>query len=186
MVVEHIYPMKRDQQGTRACWEEAARTLLNHLFQGRSVAHITIGDPLIYSTSYYLLEALTEQIGSDRIHIVPGISAFQAVAARLGDTLTIQDDRMTIMSAADLSAVKQAVEACETLVLYKAGKRLDDLRRILGECGVLERAKAVFYAEQGDRETVVHDLQEDVPGTVGYMATVIVNTGRRYWTTRSE
>ena len=147
LVVEHTYPMKRDQQGTRDCWNDAAKTVAAHLAEGRSVAHITIGDPLIYSTSFYLLEALNGGLANDRTHIVPGISAFQAVASRFGEAVTIQDDRLTLMSAADLAAVEEALAHCETLVLYKAGSRMAALRDLLRRKGMLDRARAVFYAE---------------------------------------
>jgi precorrin-2/cobalt-factor-2 C20-methyltransferase len=180
-ICEHTYPMNRDQEATRACWERAAQTVADHLAAGRSVAHITIGDPLIYSTSFYLLEALGHAVADDRIHIIPGISAFQAVASRFGDALTIQDDRLTLMSAADLTAVEGALDHCETLVLYKAGRRLKALRELLERKGLLGKARAVFYAEHEGRECVVSDLCAPLPDAVGYMATVIVDVGRRQW-----
>jgi len=185
-VVEHDYPMTRDLERTRACWGGMAGRVADWCGADRSVVQITIGDPLIYSTSSYLLEALDDRLPPERVHVVPGISAFQTVAARFGTPLTLQEDRLTLMPATDLGAVERALDGCETLVLYKAGRVLPALRDLLARRGLAPSSRAIFYAGQGERETVVTDLtgvDEAFLRGVGYMATVIVHVGRRPWFT---
>jgi precorrin-2/cobalt-factor-2 C20-methyltransferase len=63
-VVEHIYPMERDAEQTARCWKQMADLAVARLLQGKSVAHITIGDPLIYSTCAYLLEQIGDRTRS--------------------------------------------------------------------------------------------------------------------------
>jgi precorrin-2/cobalt-factor-2 C20-methyltransferase len=184
-VIERIYPMRRDPDATRAAWAESAAVFAARIAAGRSVAFITLGDPLLYSTAAYLIEALTALVPPDRLHVVPGISAFQAAAARFGEPLTVQEDRLTLMSAGDLAAVAAALDACETLVLYKAGGRLAAIRALLEERGLAGQGRAISYVEREGDETVMRDLSEAVDDG-RYLTTVIVHVGRRAWREGAE
>lgn len=183
-VWEHVYPMTRDEESTRASWRGVAERAAAAVHAGRRVAQVTLGDPLIYATSAYLLAELAALLPPERIEIVPGISAFQAAGARVGDVLLTQEDRLTLMPGTDLKAVAEALDHCETLVLYKAGRSLPALRDLLAERGLAEHARALFYVEQGDRETVVRSLagvEDEALRAAGYMATVLIRVGRRGW-----
>ncbi len=183
-VVEHVYPMSRDLDRTLHSWARVADRVAVECGAGRSVAQITIGDPLIYSTSSYLLGLLEGRLPEDRVHVVPGISAFQAAAGRFREALVLQEDRMLLMPATDLGAVEEALDRCETLILYKAGRNFWALRNLLERRGLASTARAVFYVDQGGREALVRNLslaEPDTLGGVGYMATVIVHVGRRRW-----
>lgn len=181
-VVEHIYAMERDPQKTHQSWLEIAQEIAQWLAQGLSVVQITLGDPLIYSTSHYLMAGLREcKVLPHQMVVVPGISAFQASAARVGQSLTIQRGRMTLMSGDDALAVREALQHCETLVVYKSGKPLEALREELRLAGVLDRSVLACYAEQKN-EFICCDLENlqsaDLPG---YLSTLIVFKGERPW-----
>lgn len=181
-VIEHIYPMKRDAAKTRACWAEVATEVAARTGAGRSVVQVTIGDPMIYSTSAYLLESLAELLPPEQIHVVPGISAFQATASLLGEPLTLQEDRLCMMPATDMQAVEQALDCCETLVLYKVGPRLRPLGALLEKHRLLDGARLACYVEQNGREAIFRDFREALSDDGhGYMSTVIVRVGRRSW-----
>jgi precorrin-2/cobalt-factor-2 C20-methyltransferase len=181
-VIEHVYPMKRDAARTRACWALVAEEVAARVSAGLSVVQVTIGDPMIYSTSAYLLESLAELLPPQRIHVVPGISAFQAGAALLGEPLTLQEDRLCLMPATDMDAVEHALDGCETLVLYKVGPRLRQLGALLEERNLLDQARLACYVEQNGREAIFRDFREALSDeNHGYMSTVIVRVGRRSW-----
>jgi precorrin-2/cobalt-factor-2 C20-methyltransferase len=181
-VIEHIYPMKRDSAQTRACWAEVAVEVAARIGAGLSVVQVTIGDPMIYSTSSYLIESLVELLPADRIHVVPGISAFQATASLLGEPLTLQEDRLCIMPATDMEEVALALDRCETLVLYKVGPRLSRLGALLAARNLLDCARLACYVEQDGREAIFRDFREALcDESHGYMSTVIVRLGRRSW-----
>jgi precorrin-2/cobalt-factor-2 C20-methyltransferase len=181
-VIEHVYPMKRDAVRTRSCWAEVAEQVATRTGAGLSVVQVTIGDPMIYSTSAYLLESLAELLPPERIHVVPGISAFQASAALLGEPLTMQEDRLCMMPATDLEAVERALNCCETLVLYKVGPRLRQLGALLEKHQLIDGARLACYVEQNGREAIFRDFREALADeTHGYMSTVIVRLGRRLW-----
>ena len=180
-VIDHVYAMKRNTADCHNNWAEIAEVVSARCAQGKSVVQITIGDPLVYSTSYYLITELRKLIPNDKITVIPGISAFQAIAAKFGDALTIQEDRMTLMPATCLTQVEKALKHCETLVLYKAGKKIKALTTLLEKYDLIDSAKAVFYAEQEGREFITTDLRQVVNKQPGYMATVIIHIDRRAW-----
>lgn len=209
-VIEHSYPMTSNAGRTSRCWRAAAKMVARECRAGKAVVQVTVGDPLIYSTSVYLIEHLQKMLPAARIRFVSGITAFQAMAARLGEALTIQDDRLMLLPATDLPAVDRAFKQCETLVLYKVGHRLPQLISLLRRRRLLSKARLAGRVEQPGREIVLPNLMlgnfkavgRGVPGLLrrskafgyegwtepsennlltGYMSTVIVHIGRRKW-----
>jgi precorrin-2/cobalt-factor-2 C20-methyltransferase len=180
-IIEHVYAMNRDQSETVASWKEAAQKVINRIESGKSVAQITLGDPLIYSTSHYLLQELFGALAPEHIHVVPGISAYQAAGACFGESLAIQEDRVTLMTATDMVEVENALDNCETLVLYKAGRSLGPLADLLERRGLLDRARAACYVEQPNRQLLTTNLRDLVDTKQGYMATIIIQIGNRRW-----
>lgn len=180
-VIEHVYPMERDAGRTGVCWNAMADLVAERCRAGQSVAHLTIGDPLLYSTAAYLLQQLAIRLSAESLHVVTGVSAFQATAAIAVRPLTLQEDRLLLMPATDLAEVERALEHCETLVLYKVGPRARALRDLLVRRNLAQHAFMVCYAEQGDKEVVVASLESLPEGRLGYLSTVIVHVGRREW-----
>lgn len=175
------YPMQRNGNNTRERWNRVAKEVLEKLKQGKSVAMITIGDPLIFATTSYLLYGLADELDRAKIHLIPGISAFQIAASRFHDPLTLQEDRLTLMSATDLVAVENALAHCETLVLYKAAGVIDKLLELLKKRNLLKSSKLISCVEQGDGELLVDNLENWLPGELNYMTTMIIRTGNRDW-----
>ncbi|TYO99266.1 precorrin-2 C20-methyltransferase /cobalt-factor II C20-methyltransferase [Geothermobacter ehrlichii] len=175
------YPMQRDDQATRARWQKLAEQVAAHCRRQRAVVQVTLGDPLIFATSSYLLQELQHRLPADNIHIVPGISAFQTGASRFGEALTLQEDRLLLMSATDLEMVAGALDHCETLVLYKAGPVIEPLLALLAERKLLGSARLFSCTEQGDGELLVDNLENWRPTPLNYMTTLIVHVGRQNW-----
>jgi precorrin-2/cobalt-factor-2 C20-methyltransferase len=175
------YPMSRNHELTRKRWQKLAATVLDNCSQQRSVVQVTLGDPLIFATSSYLLAEVTDQLAADQIHIVPGISAFQTGACRFGEALTLQEDRLTLMSATDLSAVEEALDYCETLILYKAGGVINELLALLDQRKLLGSSRLISCADQRDDELILASLENWQPQELNYMTTMIIHSGRRLW-----
>ncbi|MFZ2633140.1 MAG: precorrin-2 C(20)-methyltransferase [Desulfosalsimonadaceae bacterium] len=180
-IVEKVYAMNRVASDTVNFWKNVAEDIHAWVQAGKSVVQITIGDPLLYSTSHYLLEALSDRLMPDEIHVIPGISAYQAAGAKFRQSLTIQQGRLMVMTATALDQVEAALDQCETLVLYKAGRLVNELIDLLERRNLLHCAHIACYAEQPDREFLSTDLREARNGKHGYMATVIIYIGRQGW-----
>lgn len=175
------YPMKRDSLSTRERWFTVARQVEGWCASGKSVAMLTIGDPLIFATTSYLLQGLETGLDKNKIHVIPGISAFQIAASCFRDALTLQEDRLMLMSATNLNAVETALSQCETLVLYKAAGVMTELLALLDKYQLRSAAHLVSAVEQGAAELVLDDLQNFSPATMNYMTTMIIHCGRRSW-----
>ncbi len=180
-IIVNNYPMERNGHKTRERWQLFAKDVVKRCAAGESVVQITLGDPLIFATSSYLLQSLTDLMPKANIHVVPGISAFQTAASRFVETLTLQEDRLTLMSATDLHAVENALAQCETLVLYKAGGCIEALMELLRRHNLLDRARLVSCCEQGDNELLVADLSCWQIQPLNYMTTMIVKISNRSW-----
>jgi precorrin-2/cobalt-factor-2 C20-methyltransferase len=180
-VIEHVYPMRRSEEEVRGSWMQAARLILRNCRLGKTVTQVTLGDPHIYSTCAYVLPMVEQELGRDRVHVIPGITALQASASRFIQPLATQEDRVTLMPGSDPALVAKALDHCETLVLYKVGKNLKELAVILRKHGLEDRVRVVFNVEMGDREKVYTDIHQAEQHEPGYLACVIVYAGRRRW-----
>lgn len=180
-ILELIYPMVRDDTATRAFWRQAAVDAAERVKRGQKVVQVTIGDPLIYSTSSYLLAELVDLLPKECIRIVPGISAMQAAAAAFRQELTLQEDRMLLMPGHDVAAVEQALDHVETLVLYKVAGSLPLLQQMLRRRGLAGNARLAAYVERPDRQILLNTLDGPIPEGLGYMATLIIRVGSKTW-----
>ena len=179
-VIEHIYAMERNAEQTAQSWRTMADLTCDRIARGQSVAHITIGDPLIYSTCSYLVDQLDGRIPADHIHVLSGISAWQAPSALVGETLMTQNDKLTLLPADRLDAVEEALKHSETVVIYKIGPRINGLIDLLKRMDLIDRARLVCYAEQ-EKQRIYLNLAEAHDERLGYMSTMIVRVGMKGW-----
>ncbi|MGC9962029.1 MAG: precorrin-2 C(20)-methyltransferase [Acidimicrobiales bacterium] len=157
----------------------AAEHLLPMLDGGERVAFVTLGDPNIYSTFSALTDALHELRPSLRIETVPGIMAFQELAARTGVALLDGTESLRLVTALDGPGdVEVAVEDLDAaVVVYKGGRHLPAIVAALERAGRLDGAVfGELLGLPGERFGAVAD-SGDRPAT--YLATVIVPPSRR-------
>lgn len=79
-----------------------------------------IGDPTLYSTAAYLLEAFTD-LGADiETEFIPGISAHSLAASCAKRFMAMGQDIFTIIpGTADPQRIRQALSACDSAAIYK-------------------------------------------------------------------
>jgi precorrin-2/cobalt-factor-2 C20-methyltransferase len=151
----------------------AAGTIAAYLDQGE-VAFVTLGDPLTYSTFSSVAAAVRARRPATVVEQVPGIMAFQALAARTGTTVTDESQRLVVRTALGGEDVREDLEDPHaTVVLYKGGRRLPDLAEAATAAGRLDRAVAgELLGMPGERVGSLADVAADGPAS--YLATVIV------------
>lgn len=89
-----VFSMAREMRDRQQAWSDNANQVADALRQGKSCAFVTIGDPLIYSTYSYLLRRVRELLPELEVETIPGITSFQAVAAR--NNLPLVENRETL------------------------------------------------------------------------------------------
>lgn len=154
--------------------EEAAAVLEGYLGTGQEVAFVTLGDPLTYSTFTSVAAVVRRLRPATVVEQVPGIMAFQALAARTGTAVTDERQRLLVRTALDGEDVAVDLDDPDvTIVLYKGGRRLPDLAKAAAAAGRLDGAVAgELLGMPGERIGPLSDLAADGPAS--YLATVII------------
>lgn len=156
----------------------AAERLAPLLRAGEDVAFVTLGDPNMYSTFSALCAALHELEPGVAVETVPGIMAFQELAARSGVVLLDGTEHLRLVTALDGTAdLKEALADPDgAVVVYKGGRHLPAIASALDEAGRLEGA--VFGELLGLPGERVAAVAEAASGPATYLATVIVPPAR--------
>lgn len=175
-IVVHQFPMTSDRSRLVPAWQEAAALIAAHAEAGRSVAFITIGDPLFYSTFIYLLRILREQWPQLPIEIVPGISSINAAAAQAALPLVEGDEKMVVVPAT--AGIEQIIEALahhETVVLLKVKPLFAEILDLLRATG--RKHSTVFIERVGSpRQKVLSDFSQIAAHTPDYLSLMIIKS----------
>jgi precorrin-2/cobalt-factor-2 C20-methyltransferase len=140
---------------------------------GGTVAFITLGDPNVYSTFSGLARAVAARRTGVAVETVPGIMAFQDLAARSGVVVLEGSERLLLVSLAEgPEALDGAFDDARTaVVVYKGGRHLPAVAARLADAG---RDGGTVVGEllglPGER---IEALPEE-PAPASYLATVIV------------
>ncbi|MFZ4858620.1 MAG: precorrin-2 C(20)-methyltransferase [Desulfuromonadaceae bacterium] len=173
-IIVHQFPMTADKARLIPAWKEAAALIATHMEAGRSVAFITIGDPLFYSTFIYLLRILRAQWPHLPIEIIPGISSINAAASEAVLPLVEGDEKMVVIPAtAGIEQIKAALSGYETVVLLKVKPLYADIIELLRSTGREQRT--VFVERVGSpRQKVLTDFSEIAAHTPDYLSLMII------------
>jgi precorrin-2/cobalt-factor-2 C20-methyltransferase len=152
----------------------AAARLLPWLEEGQHLAFVTLGDPNLYSTFPSLVRALGQLGWHGTVATVPGITAFQALAARTGTVLLDGTESLALVTALD--GVEQVAEALcnpnQAVVVYKGGRHIGAVAQLLAAHGRLE--EAVFGERLGLTDERVGPLAQVGDGPASYLVTVVI------------
>jgi precorrin-2/cobalt-factor-2 C20-methyltransferase len=159
-------------------FRRAVDALVAVLDRGEVAAFITLGDPNVYSVFSELARRVRLIRPGLPVSTVPGIMAFQELAASTGTVLAEGDERIDVGTMGDdgTSFAQALVDARTTVVLYKGGRRLPEVAAQLRE---RERLDGAVIGElmglPGGRNGPVADVAER---PASYLATVVVPAKR--------
>ena len=177
-IVEAYFPMRRMRGGAHpeeleARWNETVRALRERLERDIDTAFITIGDPTLYSTFFYLYDRLLAACPDLRIEIIPGVSSINAAAARARVSLGLGNGKIAILPAPTEADLRAALKAFDTVVVMKVRKVFPTVVAVLAETGMI--GKAVYVSRAGMAgELVRRDLASLGIGDLDYFSLVIV------------
>jgi precorrin-2/cobalt-factor-2 C20-methyltransferase len=129
----------------------------------------------VYSTFGYLSTTVRWLLPEVRIRTVPGITAMQAAASAAGLTLVEGTESLTLLPLSrDLDTADDALAAAlargGTVVAYKGGPRLAELRARIAAAGALDRAWCAEHLGTPDEQ--ITPLA--AAGSASYLSTVLV------------
>ena len=125
-------PMTGDG-AAEAAYDEAARAIAVHLDEGRHVALLCEGDPMLYGSATSVMARLAP---THTPEVVPGVTAASACAAATGLELARGTQPVTILPAtSDEAALRRALAAPGALILYKVGRHFDAVAGLVRRAG---------------------------------------------------
>ncbi|MCX7913014.1 MAG: precorrin-2 C(20)-methyltransferase [Thermodesulfovibrionales bacterium] len=177
-IVEAYFPMKKTKSSEHyetldTRWNTTVEEIVTRLKRGIDIAFLTIGDPTIYSTFFYLHDRLLELNPQQRIIIVPGVSSINACASRIATSLGLADEKIAIIPATYIEELKDILITFDTVVLMKVHKVIDKIISILKELDLLK--KSIYVAKVGmEDEAVYYDITKIRDKDLNYFSIMIV------------
>lgn len=166
MVYAIPMPMTKDKALLECTHKEGAETVVALLDKLEKVVFLTLGDPTVYSTYFYIHKRVLA-MGYDA-EIVSGIPSFCAVAARLNMGLSEQAEQIHIIPAS--YDVEEGLKLPGTKVLMKAGRKIRDVKEHLLSTGT----DCVMIENCGMEDEKIYKSAEEIPDTAGYYSLMIV------------
>jgi precorrin-2/cobalt-factor-2 C20-methyltransferase len=169
-----VFVMARDGAARDAAIAAAVDALVSHLDADERVAFITLGDPNVYSTVSSVVGAVRRLRPEVPVETVPGIMAFQALAARSGTVVVDGAEELSLVTALDgaIGLDDALSDPGAAVVVYKGGRHLPELAERLRAAGRLDGA--VVGELLGLADERISPLVERTGDDVSYLATVIV------------
>jgi precorrin-2/cobalt-factor-2 C20-methyltransferase len=156
----------------------AATAVAKHLSDGEEVAWVTLGDPLTYSTFSAVAEKVRKARPSTVVEQIPGIMAFQALAARTGTVIADERTRLSIRTGLEGDNLEtDLADPTSTLVVYKGGRRLPEIAAQAANRG--RNATAVAGELLGMPGERIGSLSTLAASPASYLATVIFPATRK-------
>ena len=176
---ELVFPMTHDATTLARCWAQAAAKVCELLRAGEDVAFLVEGDASTYATFSHLCSAVQSDLPAVEIETIPGVTSYNAAAARLGWPLVKAHERFAVLPAGyDIATVERLLPQFDTLVLLKVKPLLKELVDLLqehsldGSCAFVERAGT-------EQERLITDLAQLRGEQVHYLSLMLIRNHKR-------
>lgn len=168
-----VFPMTKDEAVLEREWTKSVELVYGKLKEGKDVAFVTEGDPLLYSTFIHMMKLMQDMHPDVEIQTVPGISSFNGSASRLGIALADGDDRVAIVPAHDdYEAMREAIESHDAVVFIKVAKVIDLMLEVLRDLDLLDKASVVTKVTSD--EEIIWDVRELDGVDLEYLTLMVV------------
>jgi precorrin-2/cobalt-factor-2 C20-methyltransferase len=154
-----VFPMTKDQDILEREWNKTVASVWEYLSQGKDVAFVTEGDPLLYSTFIHMMRLMKKLHPDVEIKTVPGISSVNGAASRLGIALADGDDHVAIVPARDdYEAMRKVLEENDCVIFIKVAKVMDLMLKVLRDLDLADKASVVTKVTSD--EEVIWNIEE--------------------------
>ncbi|MCM3713775.1 precorrin-2 C(20)-methyltransferase [Halalkalibacter oceani] len=172
-----VFPMTKDQAVLTEQWQQITAEIYAHVSVGKTVAFVTEGDPMLYSTFIHLQRTMKATYPEVPIKSIPGISSVNGVASQLGIPLADGDDWMAVIPATeDRQQMKKALLDHDGLVFIKVAKVLPMMIELLEELDLVQDA-AVATKVTSSEEYIWRDVTELKTAELEYLTLMLVRKG---------
>jgi precorrin-2/cobalt-factor-2 C20-methyltransferase len=138
-ILDLVFPMTKEGPALKRAWVANAKRVAERAKKGESVAFITLGDPMFYSTFIYLCQNIKSMFPEIELEIIPGVTSLTACAATCLLPLAEQDEALVIIPYSfDSVHVGEIVKHANNLVFMKGAPELRDMFEVLENSGFTE------------------------------------------------
>jgi precorrin-2/cobalt-factor-2 C20-methyltransferase len=171
--------MSRDRSNELLTYENAVNVMVTELRQGKSVAWVTQGDPLFYSTFIHLYEQMRQNFPDIPVAIIPGVTSTSAAAARAGIPVARLEEKVAVLPAVyGLTELVALLDEFATVFLMKVNSVFDQLLDILGT--LPPTVHGVYLENIGTaEERLVTDLESLRGQKLPYFSLILLRRERR-------
>lgn len=167
-------PMTTDRAKLEESYERGAKTLVELLMQGLTVAFLNLGDPTVYGSYLRFHEKVKEK--GYPAEIVSGVPSFCAAAAALEISLGKEKEAIHILPGCYSFREAEAYDGSR--VIMKSGGRLEQIKERLLALEAEGKIKAYGVSNCGmEQEKIFRDLSY-LDESAGYFTTIIVKEKR--------
>ena len=160
------FPMTYSKEDLKAKWEENVKKIKAFLDDGKDVAFITIGDPMIYSPYIYILKG----IEGYEAETIPGISSYSAAASRLNIPIAEGNETFAVVPSGDILEISKALDMFDNVVLMKISRRYEEIVNLLKE----KNFKGYLVIKCGHQdEEISYDLDKYIGKKIDYLSLII-------------
>lgn len=172
--IELVFPMTKNKQKLALSWQVAARRVAEVIAKEKNTAFVTIGDPFVYSTYIYLLEALNRNYPDITCETIPGITSFNAASCVSGIPLVKQNEKLAVLPVGrDMEIIEKTLKTFDTVVLMKVGAKLKKIINLLEKLKLIN--KSVLVSRVGHpNERIIKNLAAIKDEKLGYLSVIIV------------
>ncbi|MEC2075069.1 precorrin-2 C(20)-methyltransferase [Metabacillus fastidiosus] len=168
-----VFPMTKDPDILEKKWTETVELVWEQLTQGKDVAFVTEGDPLLYSTFIHMMNMMKSTHPEVQISTIPGISSINGAASRLGIPLAEGDDHVAIIPAReDYDLMRKVIEENDCVIFIKVAKVIDLMLQVLRDLDLLDKASVVTKVTSS--EEIVWNINELDGADLEYLTLMVV------------
>jgi precorrin-2/cobalt-factor-2 C20-methyltransferase len=168
-----VFPMTKDPTILEREWSNTVEMVWEKLREGKDVAFVTEGDPLLYSTFIHMMKLMKDRHPEVAIKTVPGISSINGAASRLGIALAEGDDHVAIVPARDdYETMKKVLLENDCVIFIKVAKVMDLMLEVLRELNLLDKASVVTKVTS--EEEIIWDIRELDRAELEYLTLMVV------------
>ena len=169
------FEMNPDRAVLAAHYAALAADLAADLQAGRTVAYLTIGDPMTYSTYIYLMDALQARLPGLSHRTFPGVPSYCALAALAGFPLGEGKERLLVLPCPDdMEELRAAIAQHDIVALMKIGRRFQDVLALLRELNIAHLCVLGKHVGMADQRIVVDLTDLAADHSLGYLSTLLI------------
>jgi precorrin-2/cobalt-factor-2 C20-methyltransferase len=143
-LLELVFPMTNDEKELERLWSENVHIVAKKALTGKTIAFITLGDPMFYSTFIYLCQKMKEKHPEVCLEIIPGVTSLTACAAVSKIPLAEKNEVIAVIpSGVDPKQIGEIAKNANILVLMKGSKLLKKLVPVLENSGFTKDSTSV-------------------------------------------